>query len=224
MHIRRSALLGAFALATFAVTTADAQARRTPRPSLSKVELTGYVGYQFSLSTLSTVSGQLDLTDDVNYGGSIGFRLRPTQLIEFTYNRIDTDLRFRPFVIGPTPTRLTPIAVSNFYLGGYNEVHRGNIRPFFGFGLGATWYQPKSGALPDDWRFSLMLGGGAKIMFGEKQRIGLRLQSNLLTTFLSSSWGGYCGTGGCGLGLFGTGVVDLNFTAGLTIGLGEFWN
>ena len=67
-----------------------------------------------------------------------------------------------------------------------------------------------------------MLGGGVKVMFGEAQRVGLRLQANLLTTFLSSSWGGYCGSGGCGLGLFGTGVADLNFTAGLTVGLGDY--
>jgi hypothetical protein len=202
-------------------TPAVAQLQPTQRPSLSKIELTGYVGYQFSLSTLSTINGNLDLKDDMNYGGSIGIRLKPTQLIEFTYNRVDTDLRLRPF--NPSnPQQLIPTTVSNFYLGGYNEVHKNNLRPFFGFGLGATWYQPD--ALGDDWRFSVMLGGGLKVMFGQKQRIGLRLGANLLMTFLSSSWGGYCGTGGCGMGLFGTGVADLNFTAGLTVGLGEFWN
>ena len=74
MHMRRSALLGAFALATFAVTTADAQARRAPRASLSKIELTGYAGYQFGLSTLNFIGGSVDLKDGVNYGGSIGIR------------------------------------------------------------------------------------------------------------------------------------------------------
>ncbi len=219
MHIRRSALLGALALTTFAVTIADAQARRAPRPSLSKIELTGYAGYQFGLSTLNFIGGSVDLKDGVNYGGSIGIRVRPTQLIEFTVNRWDSELRFRG--VGVPPSVAT--SVTNFYLGGYNEVHRGNMRPFFGFGLGATWYNPKT-TFGDDWRFSVTLGGGVKMMFGEKQNIGLRLQGNLLMTFLSTSWGGYCGTGGCGLGLFGTGVADLNFTAGLTVGLGDFWN
>ena len=215
----RLVLLAALGL-SLAVTSATAQARRTPRPSLSKIELTGYGGYQFSLSSLSTFSGTLDLKDAVNYGGSIGIRLRPTQLIELIVNQTSTDLRLRRF---NGVTDLTPIRVTNFYLGGYNEVHNNNIRPFFGFGLGATWYNPQE-TFGDDWRFSVMLGGGVKVMFGEKQRIGLRLQGNLLMTFLSSSWGGYCGSSGCGLGLFGTGVADLNFTAGLTVGLGEFWN
>lgn len=219
MHIRRSALLGALALATLAVTTADAQARRAPRPSLSKIELTGYAGYQFGLSTLNFVGGSVDLKDGANYGGSIGIRVKPTQLIEFTVNRWDSELRFKGVGVPPS----VAMDVTNFYLGGYNEVHRGKARPFFGFGLGATWFNPKQ-TFGDDWRFSVMLGGGVKMMFGEKQNIGLRLQGNLLMTFLSSSWGGYCGTGGCGLGLFGTGIADINFTAGLTVGLGEFWN
>lgn len=220
MQLRRSLLFAVLGLSLVAY-SASAQARRRPAgPPLSKIELTGYVGYQFSLSTLSTVSGQLDLADNMNYGGGIGIRLRPQQMIELTFNRTDTDLRFRGF--NPANNTSTPISVTNFYIGGYNEVHKNNLRPFFGFGLGATWYQPKEGALPDDWRFSLALGGGLKMMFGQAQRFGLRLQANLLTTFLSSSWGGYCGTGGCGLGLFGTGVVDLNLTAGLTVGLGDF--
>jgi len=195
-------------------------ARRAPRPSLSKIELTGYGGYQFSLSSLSTFSGTLDIKDAVNYGGSIGIRLRPTKLIELTVNQTSTDLRLRRF---NGVTELTPIRVTNFYLGGYNEVHNNNIRPFFGFGLGATWFNAQE-TFGDDWRFSFMLGGGVKVMFGEKQRVGLRLQGNLLMTFLSTSWGASCGGGGCGLGLFGTGVADLNFTAGLTVGLGDFWN
>ncbi len=219
MNICRSIILVALGL-SLAVTSATAQARPRPRPSLSKIELTGYAGYQFALSTLTTFEGNLDIKDAVNYGGSIGIRLRPTQLIELTVNQTSTDLRLRRF---NGTTDLTPTTVTNFYLGGYNEVHKDNIRPFFGFGLGTTWYNPKE-TFGDDWRFSVMLGGGVKVMFGEKQRIGLRLQGNLLMTFLSSSWGGYCGTGGCGLGLFGTGVADLNFTAGLTVGLGEFWN
>ena len=220
MYIRRSTLLGAFLLATFAVTTADAQARRTPRPHLSKIELTGYVGYQFGLSSLRFTNGdQLDLVDNMNYGGTIGIRVKPQQFIELTVNRWDTDLRRRGF-----QPSTTPVSVTNFYLGGYQEIPQGNMRPFFGFGLGTTWYSPKEGTLPDDWRFSVTFGGGVKIWLGEAQKVGIKLGGNLLMTFLSSSWGGYCGTGGCGLGLFGTGVADLNFTAGLTLGLGDFWN
>jgi opacity protein-like surface antigen len=219
MHIRRSALLGAFALATLAVTTADAQARRAPRAPLNKIELTGYVGYQFGLSTLTFVGGNVSLADNMNYGGSIGIRVKPQQFIEFTVNRWDTELRFRGVAPGNVST-----AVTNFYLGGYQEIPQGNIRPFFGFGLGATWFSPNEGGFSDDWRFSFTLGGGVKIWLGEAQKVGIRLGANLLTTFLSSSWGGYCGTSGCGLGLFGTGVADLNFTAGLTLGLGDFWN
>jgi len=224
MTTRRLAPLLILVFAFAFTTTATAQLRPAERPSLSKVEISGYVGYQFGLSTVSTLTGKLDLKDNLNYGGSIGVRVKPTQLIELTVNYWDTDLRFTPFNPIANPSQTVSMGVTNFYLGGYNEVHRNNIRPFFGFGLGATWYNPKSSSLSDDWRFSAMLGGGVKAMFGEKQNIGLRLGANFLMTFLSSSWGGYCGTGGCGLGLFGTGVADLNFTAGLVVGLGEFWN
>ncbi len=101
MHMRRSALLGAFALATFAVTTADAQARRAPRAPLNKIELTGYVGYQFGLSTLNFVGGDISLADNMNYGGTIGIRVKPQQFIEFTVGGT------RNCVSGAWPFRIT---------------------------------------------------------------------------------------------------------------------
>jgi hypothetical protein len=220
MLLRRSVVFAVLGLALAFATSASAQARRTPRQPLSKIEVTGYVGYQFGLSTLNFVGGDVSLADNMNYGGTIGIRVKPQQFIEFTVNRWDTDLRFRGVAV---PDDVST-AVTNFYLGGYQEIPQGNVRPFFGFGLGATWYSPNSDSFGDDWRFSVTLGGGVKIWLGEAQKVGIRLGGNLLMTFLSSSWGGYCGTGGCGLGLFGTGVADLNFTAGLTLGLGDFWN
>lgn len=220
MRFSRSVPLMITALCVSGAGILEAQARPTPRAPLSKIELTGYAGYQFGLSSLTFINGdKLDIKDNVNYGGSIGLRVKPQQFIEFSVNRLDSDLRRRGFQ--PSSVR---IGVTNFYLGGFQEIPQGNVRPFFGFNVGATWYSPKEGGLDDDWRFSVGLGGGAKIMFGEAQRVGLRLQGNLLMTFLSTSWGGYCGTGGCGLGLFGTGVADLNFTAGLTVALGDYWN
>jgi hypothetical protein len=219
MRLSRSAVFAVFGFALALATSASAQARRTPRQPLNKIEITGYAGYQFGLSTLNFVGGSVSLADNMNYGGTIGIRVKPQQIIEFTVNRWDTELRFSGVGV---PDNVST-AVTNFYLGGYQEVPQGNVRPFFGFGLGATWYSPQA-TFGDDWRFSVMLGGGVKIWLGEAQKVGIRLGGNLLMTFLSSSWGGYCGTGGCGLGLFGTGVADLNFTAGLTLGLGDFWN
>ena len=220
MRFRRAVVFGVLGLASAMTTNVSAQARRAQRAPLNKIELTGYAGYQFGLSTLNFVGGDVSLADNMNYGGTIGIRVKPQQFIEFTVNRWDTELRFRGVGV---PSENVSTAVTNFYLGGYQEIPQGNVRPFFGFGLGATWYSPDD-TFGDDWRFSVTFGGGVKIWLGEAQKVGIRLGGNLLMTFLSSSWGGYCGSGGCGLGLFGTGVADLNFTAGLTLGLGDFWN
>ncbi len=193
----------------------EAQRRRSPAPS--QVEITPYAGYQFGLTSVSSTGGVIDIKDDVSYGGSIGFRIRPGQFIELTWNRIDSELRRRQ---GGIVTNSVPIAVNNFYLGGFQEFGRDQIRPFFGFNLGATWYDPKN-TFSDEWRFSTAIAGGAKIMFGEAQRIGLRLQGSLMGTFFGTGSSLWCGFGGCSVGLFGSGVADLSFTAGLVIGLGE---
>lgn len=210
-------LLAAMTLLALPATPSLEAQQRTRQAPMSKVELTPFVGYQFGLSSVSTSRGVVDIKDNLNYGGTIGFRIRPGQFIEATWNRIDSDLRARQ---GGVVSSSVPIAVNNFYLGGFQEFGRDQIRPFFGFSLGATWYDPKN-TFSDEWRFSAGIGGGAKIMFGEAQRVGLRLQGNLMGTFFGSGSSLWCGFGGCSVGLFGSGVADLNFTAGLVIGLGE---
>jgi hypothetical protein len=64
----------------------------------------------------------------------------------------------------------------------------------------------------------MQLGLGAKYFASE--RVGLRVQGRLYATFLDSGGGVFCGFGGCSLGLFGTGVIQGDFSGGVTIAVG----
>jgi hypothetical protein len=190
-----------------------------------RAEITPFVGYVFG-NSVSTGIGKVGIAGDMNYGVLLDVNVRPGGQIELSYARQDTKFTLDTFA--GIKRDLTDVAVNYFQIGGLGYVAQGQAQPFMSFTLGATWYDPKQNTIDDgagntirvddEWRFSMILGLGAKYFASD--RLGLRVQGRLYATFLDTGGGVFCGFGGCSLGLFGAGVIQGDFSGGVTIAVG----
>lgn len=89
-----------------------------------------------------------------------------------------------------------------------------NVHLFGSMSLGATHMDPKTRNLDDDWRFSSVVGVGAKVFVSDN--VSLRLQASMPITFIYTSGGMWCGPGGRYTSIGGEGSVQGNLLAGLT--------
>jgi hypothetical protein len=183
-----------------------------------KADLSGMAGYAFGAS-VDVLTGKVKVEDAAAYSATLGFKPQRNSQVELNWTYHPTDLRYTPFT---APVETIGLDVHYFQIGGMQEFPSGQAKPFVKFSLGATYFNPASGNLggvnvSSEWRFSMMLGLGAKYFFSP--RVGLRLQGDLIGTFLSSSGGVFCGFGGCSLGLFGYGMWSGDLMGGLTIAM-----
>ena len=127
--------------------------------------------------------------------------------VRLLYRRQDTQLTFKH--LGSTDT-LGDVAVEYWHVGGVGAKSMNNdkVMPFGSFSLGGTRYAVDVG---DEWKFSIILGLGAKVYLNN--RIGLMVAGQMPVTFTSAFLG--IGTGGLSIG--GTGIFQFDLTAGLII-------
>jgi opacity protein-like surface antigen len=180
-------------------------------PSLVQAqELGGFVGWQLGTNKVNFVNGQAGLKSSLNYGAELDIPLNRTGSFVLLWNHQSTDLDV-DVINGPREDR--PVSINYFHAGGMMEFPQDDVRPFFMFTLGTTWYSPADPDVDDEWRFSMMLGGGLK--YDVSPKIGLRGQGRLWATTISTSGGFWCGFGGCSVGLGGYGVWSLEMSAGV---------
>jgi len=205
-----------------AVGSASAQTRRqTSQTRMSqaqhKVELNVFGGYRFTFSrrVCQIGCGDMDLKDSGFWALELDINVQPYTQLALLYDRQDTQITFN----SDNPTRpketLGDVALEYWHIGGIRGVPQGNVMPFGMFTLGATRLNYKNSNLSDDWFFSMILGGGAKIYASE--RLGIRLQARLPFTFTNTFWGVGCGGGGCGTTVGGYGVAQFDVSAGLML-------
>jgi hypothetical protein len=193
-----------------------------PEARAQKVEITPFVGYQFG-GEVAVRNGNLRISDDVNYGLILDVTVNRTGQVEASYTRQDTRLVFDEFRVGKRP--IYDVAVQYWQIGGlYRFNPTATVRPFFSLTLGLTHFgvgdklDEEAPQISSESRFSTVLGGGVKIFPSE--RVGVRLQGHLYSTFLSSSSGFWCSVpGGCGVGLSGWAIWQGDVSAGLTIAM-----
>lgn len=200
----------------------------------AKIEITPSAGYTFSSST-DWGYASINVEDNYSVGLAADIRVREDVLIELMFNRLSTNSTAQENngYLGTTNYE-TPVDIEYYHIGGVREFSSEKIRPFTMLTLGGTRMHATGKTevsqdlsklqttqdFSDVWTFSATLGGGAKIMFSE--RIGLRLQARLLMPFYFNGIGVYCG-GGCGGGAsFGVYFLQMDFTGGLVIGLGDY--
>jgi len=195
-----------------ASTPASTPATTQPKPKkphkFEIIPMGGYVWTTSQSATYTNVGGDIDLKNSNYYGIAVDINVMPVMQFRLLYRRQSTEATFKR--AGGTDN-LGDVAVEYWHLGVVKAVKKTEkAMPYTSFTLGGTRYAGDGG---DDWKFSVMLGLGAKIYVSE--RIGLMVAGHLPFTF-TSTWLGV-GTGGASLG--GTGILQLDVTAGVMIAI-----
>jgi opacity protein-like surface antigen len=193
-----------------------------------KVEISPFAGYMFG-GSLNFYEGKLKAENNLNYGVAVDFKLEEDTQIELMWTQMGTTAQFEPYYgYYELATNSFDMNVGYIQIGGVREMNLDQIRPFGVFTLGTTYFIPKDVTYINDepvdvesqWKFSMTLGAGAKIWFTD--RVGIRLQGNLMLPMFWSSTGFAVGTGGGGFYVGGgTSMVQGNFTGGLIFALGD---
>jgi hypothetical protein len=194
-----------------------------------KVEISPFAGYMFG-GSLNFYEGKLKAENNLNYGVAMDIKLATDTQIELMWTQMATSGQFEPYYSYEyLATNSFDMNVGYIQIGGVREIEMDKVHPFGVFTLGTTYFIPKNVDFPNstsyenidsEWVFSMTLGAGAKIWFND--RVGIRLQGNLM---LPMFWGGAgftVGTGGSGFYVgTGTSMVQGSFTGGLIFALGE---
>jgi len=183
------------ALALIGVSSASAQYRG------GTVELNGFAGYLFG-GHFGDVPGtdvypygyRLDIGDDLNYGGRIGYNFNSLFEAEFEYARTDTNLEVDPFNSNLPKVDFAPFSIQ--YFMGYMTFNFGHGRgvPYFTIGGGAANFNPTFGNIDFNSKTygTAAIGGGYKYFFNP--HFGLRLDGRVYSTAVGSRTF-YCGYG-----------------------------
>ncbi|MEJ2719696.1 MAG: hypothetical protein P8181_00965 [bacterium] len=182
-----------------------------------KVEVTPYVGYTWTGSVDVRVEdqlGKMDIDSSPSWGIEIDVNVKSGGQFTLLYQRQDSELNFRPNSSAIKQT-LGDVSVDYFQIGGIGGVQNGRVMPFGLFTLGATRLAPDFRPASDIWKFSLILGFGAKIYLTD--RLGVRVQARLPWVLIDGGGAVACGGGGCYVALGGSGVVQPDLGVGLIL-------
>jgi len=165
-----------------------------PLAAQSGLEITPTIGYRFG-GTINNDDGRFSASDNLAWGATLGYRVKPDGLVELVYSRQPTTIAFNPdtsatFTVGDA-------AIEYLQLGGALEFgHDPNTKPFFALTLGGTHYAPQNPELGGEWVFSWGAALGLKTYLS--QHLGLRAQARLWMSTLSSDTEFWCTLpGGC---------------------------
>ncbi len=186
-------LVLALAAALARAATAHAQLRE------GTFEINGFAGYLVG-GHFGDVPGtplyqngyRLDVGDDVNYGGRLGWNFTNTFELELEYARTPTHLEIDPF-----NSNLPNITFSNFTIQYYMSYMtfnfgRGRSVGFFTIGGGAANFKPATLSGASKTYGTAAIGGGYKYFFNP--HFALRLDAKLYSTAVGSR-SFYCGYG-----------------------------
>ena len=180
-----------------------------------KVEITPQYGYQVG-SKYNYYGGYLKFHGSDQYGLTFGINATDDVTIEFMWAQQNSKVSVKDAIYYPQETEVTDMQANHYQLGGIHMFGYSDARPFAGISAGWSTWSPEDSVFGSNTTFTLGLTGGLKYFFSD--RIGLRLQGQLL---MPINWGGfYGGTGGGGVTVGGS-ILQLNFSGGLIIGLGN---
>lgn len=159
------------------------------------IEITPTVGYRFQSSISTDGSAVVDSVDapaSLSYGLTVELPVRPNLSVELLWSRQDTDMEvdFRGTPPVGAEANLGGLRVDTIQIGGLWQSGRpgDRVRGFFDLLVGASIVNP-----PRDFdtltRFSMSLGGGAKLSFSEN--VGLKAAVRWMPIYVGSTETGY---------------------------------
>lgn len=165
------------------------------------VELNGFAGYLFGGhfgdapgTDLYPYGYRLEIADDLNYGGRVGYNFNSVFELEFEYARTDTNLKLDPF-----HENVPTVAFADFsiqYFMGYMTFNFGHGRgvPYFTIGGGVADFNPSFAGISANSKTygTAAIGGGYKYFFNP--HFGVRLDGRLYSTAVGDRTF-YCGYG-----------------------------
>ena len=191
-----------------------------PAARAQKAEITALGGWMLS-GSVDGYYGEIDLSDEVAYGGVISVPVQSGMSVEFSYTRMETEVAFYPWtpLNNPYPVSgdLGNASVQYFMLGGIAEKGRGSekVKPFGLFQAGLFVLTPDDSRYDSITKFALSFGGGLNVDLSD--RIGLRMQGRLLLPMWFDGGYFYAGSGGAGMGVSaGIPLVQGDFLGGIT--------
>lgn len=198
----------------------------SPQAQKHKIEITPYIGYTWTSSIdvqIENTFGKVDIESSESWGIEIDVNVQPGGQFTLLYHRQDSQLTFQP--TGALKETLGDVSVEYLQIGGVGGVQKGNVMPFTVFTLGATRLAAKDQMTSDIWKFSLILGFGAKIYLND--HLGIRFHARLPWTVIDGGGVVACGGGGCYVAAGGTGFVQPRCRCGsdvviLTVGGARF--
>lgn len=180
-----------------------------------KVEITPQFGYQVG-AKYNYYGGYVKLKGSEQYGLTFGINATEDITVEFMWAQQNSEVSVKDFQFYPRETDLTDVVVNHYQIGAIHMFGYSDARPFVGLSAGWSTFSPDLDRYDGTTTFTLGLTGGLKYFFTD--RVGIRIQSQLL---MPVSWGGvYVGSGGGGVTAGGS-ILQLNFSGGLIIGLGD---
>jgi len=210
-------VLCAALLALFA-TDVSAQTRRGSARSRARVgtqhrfELVPYGGYRWTSSIPASrglTTGEFDIKDSGFYGIALDINTpQPESQIRLAWDHQDSKMQYR----SRGTTEEVDATVDYLQIGALRGVRNGAALPYGLVTLGATRYADNRA---DAWKFSIVLGLGAKYYVSD--RIGIMAQARLPLTFLNTGLAIGIGTGGSNVAVTGTGVTQIDVGGGIMI-------
>ena len=189
----------------------------------AQIEITPQAGYQVG-SKYNFYDGYMKLKASGSYGVTVDFDINPLGgQIEFMYAFQNADLNIKPnrFSSEIFITKFNVHHLQVGFLQNFNDDE--DLVPFGGMSVGMAIFSPQNIESVDlgydsenRTKFEFGFTGGAKYFFTD--RIGIRLQAQLL---IPIEWGGVYYSNGGSVYTSGGSLLQLNFTGGLIVRLGE---
>lgn len=193
------------------------------------IRLNAYGAYAFddkvdngySYSTAGYFSGTIK--GGFLWGAGLEFRLHDYYGLELLYQRVDTHVPLDYYSLRPNQKTTLDLGINYFMIGGTRALRAagGKAEPYGGFLLGVASLNTKSDSLgsASATKFAWGLRLGTNIWASE--RVGLKIQAQLLSIPQGAGGGLYFGTGGVGAGVstYST-MLQFAIGGGLTFKLG----
>jgi hypothetical protein len=187
--------------------------------SAADVEITPFAGYTMGGQFTDAVTGKsLSFDDTSSYGIMADFKQPLDQeggesWIELYYSRQQTKLRADQGTFVSNP--LFDVNVEYFHIGGTYGQATGKMKLFLVGTFGATHMTPTGDGLHAETKFSLSLGGGAKLYLTE--RVGLRFDARWFGTLFNGNGSAFCSGGACLINVQGDLLSQYTANAGVIL-------